>query len=145
MAGFCRIIVGYGYGKCIHPETFVSTINGPKKIKDLWKKNGSIVPISESEEVKVFNKPLQLKSFDNEKSICITNATKIYKQSLDEELVEISLENGEKILATKAHKFFIFNGELIHWKNIPQKGDYLLIPKQYKKDNSNTPNIKNLN
>ena len=91
---------GAGRG-CFVPESFVKLSDGSRvHIKDI--KIGDIVKNYFNEKAKVVNK---------------------FKYNVDEELIELELENGEKITCTKDHKIYTKNRGWIEAKNISLDDD----------------------
>ncbi len=118
------LLLGLGLGKCVHPDTLISTNRGPLKIKDLWDNNTKANNISKTESIKNINN-IEVKCKNENDDVVYEKINKIYRQNIDEKLIKIKLNNGEEIITTKSHKFYIFDGYNLLWKNNPKIGDYL--------------------
>uniref|UniRef100_A0A6M3XDL0 Helicase n=1 Tax=viral metagenome TaxID=1070528 RepID=A0A6M3XDL0_9ZZZZ len=123
------LLLDLGLGKCIHPDTLITTDKGPKRIEDIWSNPGIINQISTTEEIKLLDSPIELKSIDRYGNVTITKTATIYKQLINESICKILLHNGEDLITTESHKHLIFNGENIVWKASPNIGEYIISPR----------------
>lgn len=111
---------GVGTGKCVHPSTLIHTLNQIISIENIWDKYNSFDYTFEDEGIwSTPSKDLFVPSLDEKNSkIEYCKIKKLYKQPIKEEILDIELENGFKIVMTKAHK--LYNGS--EWINDPEVG-----------------------
>lgn len=108
-----------GLGKCVHPFTKLLVVvnNQFRKmsIEDLWNMH-FVQEYSESKDEfwRLPNDTVYIESYDTKTNTMIQkNISKMYKQNINENLVEIKLENGKKIIKTQKHKLYCKDG----WKS----------------------------
>lgn len=94
---------GYSFNKCIFEEELVEFKNGERiMLKDC----------SVGDTIKAFNPKIQQDEYVEIKNIYHNNKP----------LYEVTLENGKTIRASRDHKFFCDNGEMVALKDIVESG-----------------------
>lgn len=101
-----------GLGKCVLPGTLVNVNGKDKPIESLFSENGE--RFDGQGYWSLPKMQILTKSFDTEnKAIIYLPVEKLYRQYVEEEVREITLNCGTIISATKAHKFYTEQG----WTN----------------------------
>jgi hypothetical protein len=120
---------GMGTGKCVHKSTVISTTLGDKTIEELWREHrSSRVMVDDSPEQGEWSNPkdiLIVWSY-SEDSKCFTPGvvTNLYRQYIEEYLLEITLEDSSSITITEKHH--LFDGKVWY---LPRKiGDIVAVP-----------------
>jgi intein/homing endonuclease len=117
---------GTGVGKCTTGGTLLTVNDQVMEIRNIWKtfKTKKI-----KDDTGKWSKPseeLLINCFDEKNGTMIKAPIKmLYKQKIKENINVITLENGNKIKITKAHKLLTYDG----WTNNLEKGMYVCIPK----------------
>jgi len=125
-----------GTGKCVSGDTPVLLANGcVKEIKEIyeeWKDKGEVVEKNENEEIIRVEglKVVSLNPFNLK--VEIKPVEYIYKQKIEEKILEVKLRSGRKIKVTKSHPLLtIKNGKLLFVESCKLKvGDYVAIPRR---------------
>lgn len=130
---------GLGSGKCISRESLVYINGTVMRIDDLWEQyHTNVVP---DDEINMAywsqpNKPLYVNSFDTKTNSMVScPITLMYRQLINEQLREITLESGLTIRITNEHQLLTKNG----WKNDLDIGESVFVPKI----SINTPDMRN--
>lgn len=116
---------GLGTGKCVHPNSMVyiteMDIKQPITMNDLWEKYYNSKLIEPDIDTKHaywlnINSSVYIDSISQDNTICIGKVTKMYKQYIKDEFVNIinskSIDGDQEILiCTKRHKLLIANND----------------------------------
>lgn len=117
-----------GLGKCVHPFTKLIVVMNNQfykiSIEELWNMH-FVQEYSDAENSfwRLPNDNVYIQSYDVKNNIIVQkNISKMYKQNINENMVEIKLENGKKIIKTQKHKLYCENG----WKSNVYYDDLVL-------------------
>jgi len=117
---------GLGTGKCILPGTFVETSIGSIMIEKIWQNHNSLNQVQDKDGG-IWSKPdtnIKVVSYNEKtKKIEHRSVKNLYRQFIDEDIVKITLNNGDVIEITKAHH--LYNG--MGWTNKFYKGDSICV------------------
>lgn len=91
-----------GLGKCVVQDTLVSTISDRVPIKEIWDR-ATIIDKNGHEEWARLEIPVMVQSFDGSR-IVIKKVSRVFRQKIDEEIAEITLEDGASIKCTRRHR-----------------------------------------
>ena len=123
---------GLGTGKCVEKNTYVQ-INGIyENAEKIWHKYKTDISYDGTGEWSEPGKILFVNSLENNK-ICSKKVVKLYREKINSQIKQITLENGRQINVTNNHKLFV-NGE---WTNHLKIGDSVAIPYFLKNDSNN--------
>jgi TBP-interacting protein len=125
-----------GTGKCVSGDTPVVLANGEVKpinqIYEEWKNKGKTIEKSEKEEI-IAVKGLEVVSLNPENlKVEIKPVEYIYKQKVDESLLEIKLCSGRRVKLTKLHPLLTLRKNGLNFcKSCELKvGDYIGVPRK---------------
>jgi KaiC/GvpD/RAD55 family RecA-like ATPase/intein/homing endonuclease len=122
-----------GTGKCISYDTPVLLANGEiRTAKEIF--DNYDIP-EERDEVYIPARNLKLISLNlSTLKLEPKNVSYLYRQKIDENLIEIETASGRKLKTTKNHKFLLIkDGELIFCKASElHEGDYVAVPRLIK-------------
>ena len=99
-----------GLGKCITGDTLIETVDGSITIEEIWNR-ASIIESHENEEWAQLLIPLTIQTFNGEK-IITKKITKVFRQKIDESIIEVNVTSQRSIKCTKRHRFLTLHG----WK-----------------------------
>ncbi|ADP77444.1 translation elongation factor aEF-2 [Methanothermus fervidus DSM 2088] len=141
------IVAHIDHGKCVSGDSLISLATGENvKASELFKKfenKGRIIKEEKNEKViDVDGFGIHVSSLDKkENKIVKGKVTHLWKLKKTDPLVELHLENGNKIKTTPEHKFLVFdNEEGIIEKRADKikKGDYIVVARKlYHEDLTN--------
>ena len=129
---------GLGSGKCVHPETEIFINNCYQRADDLWKKyadtsfHTTYTDTDHGTWVQPISPLTALSINEISKKLEQTTVINLYRQPINEEILEISLNNDLTIKLTKAHKLLTPNKG---WTTDFGIGKYVAIPKYIYKKN----------
>lgn len=100
-----------GLGKCVTGTSLVETDIGPIRILDLWARS-SIIEQNEDEAWGELESPIIVHTFDGKKIIG-KKVDRVFRQRINEPIVELILWDGSSVECTKKHRFLTKYG----WKH----------------------------
>ncbi|MEM3090100.1 MAG: SNF2-related protein [Candidatus Nitrosotenuis sp.] len=100
-----------GLGKCVTGTSLVETATGPIRILDLWARS-SIIEQNEDEAWGELASPIIVHTFDGKKIIG-KKVDRVFRQRINEQIVELILSDGSSVECTKKHRFLTKYG----WKH----------------------------
>jgi len=100
-----------GVGKCVAPETMVSTRNGAVPIASLWEMvdPGSLV-VEPDGVWGLLQQPVFVKAWDNNGGLVTRKVLRVWKQPIDSVLRVIHTRSGKQIETTTSHKLLRDSG-----------------------------------
>ena len=135
---------GLGSGKCVSPLTLIPTSKGVLTAEQVWNKfSGDSLAYFYDQEQGTWSKPQEevtITSFCYEKEQFITAPINfLYKQSIDENIVEVQLDDDSKISITLQHHLY---SRLQGWTTEFELGMDIGVPRG---DNLHYAKIKSIN
>lgn len=118
---------GIGTGKCLLPETAVYLNGSLMSISEIWNmyKSSESFTDLESGEWSLPNDEIMINSYDEQTNKMIEYPVKhLYRQKVDEKIVTLELEDGQKLRLTKQHHLLTENG----WSNDFKKNKFVSVP-----------------
>src|SRR3989338_7782516 len=118
---------GLGSGKCVLPDTLIYINGTVEKIQDIWNTYYNCVRLdNEGGEWSRPKKELITNSIDDNKKLVETKVKNLYRQNINEDIIDLIFETGKKISLTKAHQLLSDDG----WTRDFQVGQKIAFAKK---------------
>ena len=96
---------GLGSGKCVLPDTLIYINGNIEKIQDIWNSYYNFITCdNEGGEWSVPKNKLITNSIDHKNKMVETKVKNLYRQYINENIIDLVFESGKKISLTKAHQ-----------------------------------------
>jgi len=124
-----------GTGKCVHPSTLIPTNNGVFSAEELWENYNSILHFHDSEGT--WSPPsscLKISAYDENSGLMVQAPIKfMYKQFIDEKIVQLQLNDGSEIMITQQHH--LYDG--VNWIKDFEEGKFICVPEILRTEKKN--------
>jgi intein/homing endonuclease len=114
-----------GLGKCLAPDTLVYLNGGLTKVEEIWQHFAGVAEFDGEGWWATPNQELLTNSLDEQQGIIRqTRVQRLYRQYVRERLRKVTLEDGNAVTITQAHRLLTNKG----WTNELHAGDYVCVP-----------------